>query len=81
MAASVPEMEILDAVTVFELPTVLEENVGVPLTVKMSPDTRLSAYTTVAVVVPSYTLLLAVMVTVNARAEMFAVAVAEVFCV
>ena len=42
-------MEILDAVTVFELPTVLEENVGVPLTVKRSPVTRLSAYVTEAV--------------------------------
>jgi hypothetical protein len=74
-------MEILDAVTVFELPTVLEENVGVPLTVKMSPDTRLSAYTTDAVVDPSYTLLLAVIVTFKDRDVMFAVAVAVVFCV
>ena len=46
-------MEILDAVTVFELPTVLEENVGVPLTVKRSPVTRLSAYVTEAVSDPS----------------------------
>jgi hypothetical protein len=74
-------MEMLAAVTVFEFPTDFEANVGVPATVTSSPDTRLSPYTTVAVVVPSYTLLLAVMVTVNARAVMFAVAVAEVLCV
>ena len=30
------------AVTVFVFPTVLEENVGVPLTVNESPDTRSS---------------------------------------
>ena len=68
---------MLDAVTVFALPTVFELNVGVPATVKMSPDTRLSAYDTDAVSAPSYVLLLAVMVTLSARAVMLAVVVGE----
>ena len=69
------------AVTVFALPTVFELNVGVLLTVKMSPETRLSAYETDAVSAPSYTLLVAVMVMLSVRAVMFAVVVALVLWV
>jgi hypothetical protein len=72
---------MLDAVTVLELPTVFDEKFGVPETVTSSPATLLSAYTTDAVVDPSYTLLLAVIVTFKDRDVMFAVAVAVVFCV
>ena len=36
-------MAIPDAVTVLVVPTVFEEKVGVPVTVKMSPATLLSA--------------------------------------
>ena len=71
---------MLDAVTVLEFPTVLEANVGVPETVKMSPLTRLSKYVTLATVFPSYTLLLAVMVTARDLAVIFADVVAVVFC-
>ena len=72
---------MLFAVTTFEVPTVFDANVGVPETVKMSPDTRLSRYVTVAVVSPSYVLLLALIVTASERAVMLAVVVVVVFCV
>ena len=39
---------MLVAVTVFPVPTVFDENVADPLTVKISPATRLSAYVTAA---------------------------------
>ena len=58
---------MLFAVTTLADPTVLLEKVEVPLTVNMSPDTRLSAYVTEAASVLSYVLLLAVMVTDNDR--------------
>ena len=51
------------AVTTFVVPMFLSLKVAVPLTVMTSPLTRLSAYVTVAFVLPSYTLLLAVIVT------------------
>ena len=79
MAASIPEIAIPLAVTAFPFPTFLSLNVGVPETVMMSPAMRSSEYVTVAVVVRSYTLLFAVMVTTRALAVMFAVVVAVVF--
>ena len=72
---------MLTAVTVLAVPTFLSLNVDVPVTVSMSPETRLSAYTTLAVVVRSYTLFDAVMVTARDRDVMLAVVVVEVFCV
>ena len=69
---------MLAAVTVFEFPTVFEAKVAVPLTVKSSPAIRLSEYVTLAAVVLSYTLLLAVIVTARLRAVMFAVVVVVV---
>ena len=71
---------MLTAVTVFAFPTFLSLKVGVPVTVRESPETRLSAYSTLAVVVRSYTLSLAVMVTANDRRVMLAVVVVDVFC-
>ena len=44
---------MLEAVTVFDVPTVLVAKVDVPLTVNTSPLMRLSEYVTGAVVVPS----------------------------
>ena len=70
-----------EAVTVLPVPTFLLSKVGVPLTVRTSPETRSSVYVTVADVVRSYVLLLAEMVTVKLRVVMFAVAVAVVFWV
>ena len=72
---------MLFAVTVFPLATVFEANVGVPLTVNTSPATLLSRYVTLAFVLPSYVLLLAVMVTERERTVMLAVLLATVFWV
>ncbi len=69
------------AVTVLEDPTPLVSKVGVPLTVSTSPTIRSSAYVTEAVVVPSYTLFDAVIVTFNDFAVMFADVVAVVLAV
>ena len=71
---------MLFAVTVFVLPTVFDANVAVPDTVNTSPATRLSIYVTLALVFPSYVLLLAVMVTASVLTVMLAVVVAVVFC-
>ena len=75
--ASVPVSVIPVAVTVFPVPTFLSAKDGVPLTVKMSPEIRLSAYVTEAVSVASYVLFVAVMVTARDLGVIFAVAVGE----
>ena len=67
------------AVTNFPLATVLEANVAVPLVVNTSPATRLSRYVTLALVLPSYVLLLAVIVTASERIVMLAVVLAAEF--
>jgi hypothetical protein len=77
LAASVPLIEIPFEVTVFVFPTVFDENVAAPVTLKRSPETRLSVYDTDAVSVPSYVLLFAVMVTFNVRTVMSAVVVGD----
>ena len=61
--------------TVFPVPKFFESKVAVPLTVKTSPETRLSAYVTVAAVEALYTRLVAVMVTFSVRRVMSAVVV------
>ena len=75
MPASVPDSVMLDAVTVFVLPIAFVPKVAVPLTVNASPVMRSSAYVTLAVLLPSYCLLVAVIVTANALAVMLDVAV------
>ena len=71
------ESEIPLAVTVLPLPTFLSTNVGVLEMTNTSPDTRSSLYVTDAVVVRSYTLFEAVMVTVRERLLIFAVVVVD----
>ena len=66
------------AVTVLPVPTVFEANVAVPLAVRLSPATRSSPYVTEAAVVPSYVLLVAVIVTVRVLTVMFTVVVVDV---
>ena len=68
---------MLDAVTVLVAPTVFVAKVGVPLTVKVSPEMRSSEYVTVAVVVPSYVLLLAAIDTSRGFGAISAVVVGE----
>ena len=63
------------AVTVLRLPKFFESNVAVPLTVKTSPETRLSEYVTAAVVDALYTRLDAAIVTLSDRNVMDEVAV------
>ncbi len=55
--------------------------VGVPLTVKRSPEIRSSLKMTEAVLSASYVLFDAAMATLRALVVMFAVVVAVVFCV
>ena len=53
MPESVPVTEMEEAVIVLPAPTAFVAYVAVPLTVIESPETRSSAYVTVAVVKPS----------------------------
>ena len=76
-----PESAMPLAVTFLPDPTFLSLKIAVPVTVNVSPETRLSEYTTLAVVVRSYTLSFAVIVTNKDREVMFAVVVVEMFCV
>ena len=73
------DSEIPLAVTVLPVPTFLSLNVGVLEMTNMSPDTRSSLYVTDAVVVRSYTLFTAEIVTVRARRLMVAVVVVDEF--
>ena len=62
-------------VTVFVLPIAFVSKVAVPLTVNASPVMRSSANVTLAVLLPSYCLLIALIVTANDLAVMLDVAV------
>ena len=68
---------MLLAVTVLVVPIAFVLNDAEPLTVNTSPDNRSSRYVTVADVVPSYGLLVAVIVTASGFAVISAVAVGE----
>ena len=61
------------------MPTFLSLKVAVPLTVMTSPETRLSAYVTVAAVVPSYVLFDGVIVTLSVRGVIDAYVIGELF--
>ena len=60
-------MDIFAAVTVLFAPTFLSANVGVPETVKRSPEIRVSVNETDALTVPSYVRLLSVNPSVMGR--------------
>ena len=75
MAASVPESEMLFAVTVLATPMFLLLNVAVPDTVNESPEMRSSEYVAVAVARPLYARSVVVNVTVSVFVVIAAVAV------